>query len=225
MSGAYVGRRELLAWINALCGTRWTRVEQLSSGAEACQVLHALFPGCVALHRVKSGASRPHEMLYNYKLLQQALTALGVDKQVPVDRLVSGVFQDNLEFLRWLKAFYDHHTSDAPAQPADARGDVQYSKRLVGGVAAAGRTPMRKKAEAATPYRRRASRACFGEDTDSVEMLEKQMESMKIKSKGLAVQKEELETQVHELQEAVRVRSVVVTGAGSDWVALLSLPA
>jgi hypothetical protein len=48
---------------------------------------------------------------------------------------------------------------------------------------------------------------------------------MKIKSKGLAVQKEELETQVHELQEAVRVRSVVVTGAGSDWVALLSLPA
>lgn len=45
-------------------------------------------------------ANQEHEYIQNFKLLQQAFKSNGVDKEVPVDRLVRGKFQDNFEFLQ-----------------------------------------------------------------------------------------------------------------------------
>lgn len=56
-------------------------------------------------------AKLEHECLHNMKLFQGGLTRLKLDKTVPVERLIKGRFQDNFEFLQWLKKFYD---SQAP---------------------------------------------------------------------------------------------------------------
>ncbi|KAG6968324.1 hypothetical protein JG687_00003808 [Phytophthora cactorum] len=118
MSGAYfVSRTELLVWLNTLCAIQLTTVEQASSGAVACQVLDLLYPGIIPMNRVNWTTTQPHECMHNYKLLQKSLLALHIDKNIPVDKLIRGKYQDNLEFLQWLKAFYDHH--EPPLQPYD----------------------------------------------------------------------------------------------------------
>jgi len=44
--------------------------------------------------------------LQNFKILQTAFTNRGIDKVVPVDRLVKAKMQDNIEFLQWMKKFW-----------------------------------------------------------------------------------------------------------------------
>jgi RP/EB family microtubule-associated protein len=48
-----------------------------------------------------------HEFLPNYKILQNVFTQEGVNKHIDVPRLVKARVQDNLEFLQWVKAFFD----------------------------------------------------------------------------------------------------------------------
>ncbi len=53
MTGAYfVGRKELLAWVNDLLSVKYNKVEELCSGSAYCQILDALAPGKVNLKRV-----------------------------------------------------------------------------------------------------------------------------------------------------------------------------
>jgi len=40
-------------------------------------------------------------------VLQNVFNTEGVAKHVPVDKLIKGKFQDNLEFLQWMKRFFD----------------------------------------------------------------------------------------------------------------------
>merc|ERR1719362_2366678 len=66
-----------------------------------------LFPGCIALKKVKFNTKLEHEYITNYKVLQASFKKMNVDKVVVVDRLVKGKFQDNFEFLQWFKKFFD----------------------------------------------------------------------------------------------------------------------
>jgi hypothetical protein len=43
----------------------------------------------------------------NFKILQSSFKKKGVDKVIPVERLVKGRFQDNFEFAQWFTKFYD----------------------------------------------------------------------------------------------------------------------
>lgn len=63
--------------------------------------------GNVALHKVKFNTNQEFEYIQNYKVLQAAFTSNGVDKYIPVDRLIKLKFQENLEFLQWVKKFWD----------------------------------------------------------------------------------------------------------------------
>ncbi|XP_037666352.1 microtubule-associated protein RP/EB family member 1-like [Choloepus didactylus] len=40
-------------------------------------------------------------------MLQAGFKRMGVDKIIPVDKLVKGNFWDNFEFIRWFKEFFD----------------------------------------------------------------------------------------------------------------------
>ena len=51
----------------------------------------------------------------NYKILQNCMTKNHVDKFVDVDRLVKGRYQDNLEFMQWLKRFFELKVHEVPA--------------------------------------------------------------------------------------------------------------
>lgn len=108
MEGAFfVPRGELLDWINALLQLNVQKIEQLASGAAYCSVVDALFPGTVAMSRVNWMARSDFEFVGNYKLLQQAFEKNGVEKWIDVDKLIRGKYQDNLEFVQWLKRFFD----------------------------------------------------------------------------------------------------------------------
>jgi RP/EB family microtubule-associated protein len=45
--------------------------------------------------------------MQNFKILQAGFKRLGVDKTIPVDKLVKEKFQDNFEFVQWFKKFFD----------------------------------------------------------------------------------------------------------------------
>jgi microtubule-associated protein, RP/EB family len=49
MDGAFfVGRKEIVDWINQTLNLNITKVEQTASGAIACQLLDAMYPGSIS---------------------------------------------------------------------------------------------------------------------------------------------------------------------------------
>lgn len=52
-----------------------------------------LFPGSIQLRRVKWNSRLELDWLSNWKLLQTSWKTIGVDKIVPVEKLIKGKFQ------------------------------------------------------------------------------------------------------------------------------------
>lgn len=110
MEGAYfVGRAELLSWINNFLSLNYTKIEEFASGCAHCQVFDALFPGKVPLHKVNFGAKMDYEFIQNYKILQTVFDRCKIEKRIDVDKLVKAKYQDNLEFTQWVKCYFDRH--------------------------------------------------------------------------------------------------------------------
>lgn len=108
MEGAFfVSRTELLQWVNSLLEVNLTKVEQCASGSIYCQILDSCHPGHVAMRKVNWMAKADHEYIPNYKVLQMAFSKLGIDKHIDVDKLIRAKYQDNLEFLQWMKCYWD----------------------------------------------------------------------------------------------------------------------
>ncbi|XP_063152923.1 microtubule-associated protein RP/EB family member 1 isoform X3 [Candoia aspera] len=80
-----------------------------------------LFPGSVTLKKVKFQAKLEHEYIQNFKVLQAGFKRMGVDKIIPVDKLVKGKFQDNFEFVQWFKKFFDANYDGKDYDPVAAR--------------------------------------------------------------------------------------------------------
>ncbi|XP_065206699.1 microtubule-associated protein RP/EB family member 1 isoform X1 [Planococcus citri] len=106
-----LSRHEMLAWVNNALQSNFTKIEELCTGAAYCQFMDMLFPGSIALKRVKFRTNLEHEYIQNFKILQAAFKKMNVDKIIPIDRLIKGRFQDNFEFLQWFKKFYDVNTN------------------------------------------------------------------------------------------------------------------
>jgi len=117
-----LSRHEMLAWVNDCLQSQLAKIEELCSGAAYCQFMDMLFPGSIALKKVKFTTLLEHEYIQNFKLLQIAFKKLNVDKIVPVDRLVKGRFQDNFEFVQWFKKFFDANYDGAEYDAFEMRG-------------------------------------------------------------------------------------------------------
>ncbi|XP_006030544.1 microtubule-associated protein RP/EB family member 1 isoform X1 [Alligator sinensis] len=127
-----LSRHDMLAWINESLQLTLTKIEQLCSGAAYCQFMDMLFPGSVALKKVKFQAKLEHEYIQNFKILQAGFKRMGVDKIIPVDRLVKGKFQDNFEFVQWFKKFFDANYDGKDYDPVAARqGQETVASNLV----------------------------------------------------------------------------------------------
>ena len=137
-----IGRTELLAWLNETLQLNYTKIEDVANGllfffdtffsfpsqcdlvtfsfvtigAAFCQIMDATFPGKVPLGRVNFNASLPHQVTQNYKVLQQIFSRYHVSKDMDVDKLQRGLFQDNLEFLQWIKHYHDVTTTLNPGE-------------------------------------------------------------------------------------------------------------
>nr|XP_017035214.1 microtubule-associated protein RP/EB family member 3 isoform X5 [Drosophila kikkawai] len=107
-----LSRHEMLAWVNNILKSKYTKIEQLCTGAAYCQFLNKLFPKSVPLTRVKFTANQEHEYIYNFKILQGGFRKMSVEKVIPIERLVKGRFTDNLEFLQWFRKFYKANEKD-----------------------------------------------------------------------------------------------------------------
>ena len=120
MEGAFfVSRSEILEWINDLLELSLTKVEQAATGAVYCQIIDSIYPGSFAFSKVKWGAKHEYEFVENYKVLQQAFQKNGITKHIEVAKLVKAKYQDNLEFLQWMKRYFDINYN---GEPYDAVG-------------------------------------------------------------------------------------------------------
>lgn len=113
MEGAYfVGRRDIMDFINNTLDLRLAKVEDTASGCVACQLLDMMFPNVVPMSKVNWSANKDFEYVANYKILQTGFTKLSIDRHIDVDRLITGKYMDNLEFMQWFKRYFELTVSD-----------------------------------------------------------------------------------------------------------------
>ncbi|KAF6253446.1 calponin homology domain-containing protein [Scenedesmus sp. NREL 46B-D3] len=124
----FVGRSELLSWINSTLGLRINKVEETANGAVACQLMDALFPGVVPMKKVDFNAKNDYDMINNYKVLQDVFNKLGVEKHCEVAKLIKGRPLDNTEFMQWFKAYWDTTTGGQPIADYDPAARRQLCK-------------------------------------------------------------------------------------------------
>ncbi|CAI7651899.1 uncharacterized protein N7487_004967 [Penicillium crustosum] len=101
-------RQELLAWLNNLLQLNLTKIEQCGTGAALCQVFDSIFMD-VPMSRVKFNVNTEYAYLQNFKVLQNVFARHSVNKPIPVQSLTKCRMQDNLEFIQWVKKYWDQH--------------------------------------------------------------------------------------------------------------------
>ncbi|KAJ1841077.1 microtubule integrity protein mal3 [Coemansia sp. RSA 2703] len=112
-------RQELIGWVNELLHTNYTKVEQL--GSAYCQIIDSIY-GDVKMERVKFNANQEYEYVENFKILLNSFAKHKIDKPVDPTKLIKCRFQDNFEFLQWLRRFWESY---APSTGYDAVGRRQ----------------------------------------------------------------------------------------------------
>nr|CDS18583.1 Microtubule associated protein RP:EB family [Echinococcus granulosus] len=120
-----LSRHDILNWINTCLESSYGKVEELCTGAAYCQLMDMLFPGVLNFKKIKFNTNLEHEYIANFKQLQAIFKKLGVDKEVPIEKLVKGKYQDNFEFVQWFKRFYDANYTGQPYDALAARGGEQ----------------------------------------------------------------------------------------------------
>ncbi|PNH02885.1 Microtubule-associated protein RP/EB family member 1A [Tetrabaena socialis] len=200
----FLGRGEILGWINETLGLRIAKVEDTSNGAVACQLLDALHPGTVPMSKVDYNANNEYQMITNYKVLQDCFNKLKIDKYVEVARLVKGRPLDNMEFMQWFKAYWDQCCMGQPLAQYDGHarrqgcktGDLKGAPKA-GAVGVKAPPPAASRAAAPPAAAPRAAAApsagaklASPGDRDQMDKLNHQLEDLRLKADGYEKEKD-----------------------------------
>jgi len=130
MNEAYfVGKKVLIDWVNNFLEINVEKVEQMANGAIYCNLWDAIHPGTIPMSRVDFTVQYEYDFTKNWKLMQNGFQKAGIDKMIPVQRLIKGRYQDNLEFMQWMyKYARDTYNGDPDDPSYDAIGRRSKSK-------------------------------------------------------------------------------------------------
>ncbi|KAI9462977.1 calponin homology domain-containing protein [Boletus coccyginus] len=212
---AAVSRTDLLAWVNELLQLNYTKVEQCGTGAAYCQILDSIY-GDIPMVRVKMNAKHEYEFVANFKVLQNAFKAKKIDKPILIERLVKCKMQDNLEFLQWIKRFWDSNyggqgydpvarrkgaPTDTPATIAPLSGP-----RSTSGLGATGRSGGK------TPIG--GHRAGSTQPNEAVQSLQTQLREMSTHMEGLEKERDFYFAKLRDIEILVQQQVEALEGAG-----------
>jgi len=113
-------RTELVAWVNELLQVNYSKVEQCGTGGAYCQIIDSIY-GDFPMIRVKMNAKHEYEYISNLKVLQTYFKQKKIDKPIPIESLVKCKMQDNLEFVQWIKRYWDANYPGTPYDPVARR--------------------------------------------------------------------------------------------------------
>jgi len=99
--------KNLLEWIKITYKIELKNIEHCCTGAVYCQILDSIHPGKVKMNKVNWKAKLEHEFTSNFKILQEAFSEIGIIKNIEISSLTKGKLNDNLEFLQWLRNYYE----------------------------------------------------------------------------------------------------------------------
>ena len=192
MSGVYfVGRGELISWINDLLQLNYTKVEDTSNGAAFCQIIDAIHPDTVHLGRVKFDAYQAPDVINNYKVLQEAFDKNGIKQYIDVDTLVKGKYMAALELFQWIHGYYKttEHTEDYDAVARRKHFHCKEPKGSVSNVKPAGMAKRRQAGGIDTAPPKPSSikvGAIPGRETADTAMTRKKMAAKEVPEKPAA---------------------------------------
>ena len=87
-----MGRLELVAWLNRALRSDYASVQECGDGVAYAQLLDAMHPGKVPLHRFDFNARFVGDNERNVRVLAQTMRALGTRVDVDFDALAAGKF-------------------------------------------------------------------------------------------------------------------------------------
>ncbi|KAL0536533.1 hypothetical protein IC582_025482 [Cucumis melo] len=242
-SAYFVGRSEILSWINSTLHLNLSKVEESCSGAVQCQLMDAVHPGMVSMHKVNFDAKSEYEMIQNYKVLQDVFNKLKITKHIEVSKLVKGRPLDNLEFMQWMKWYCDSinggvlHNYNASERREACKGGKEASKKFAASQSSAKNSVATSRSQTSQNARRNEATASINSANQSAKasrpsssngaaVYDEQITELKLSIDSLEKERDfyfaklrdiEILCQSHEIQDSNVVRAIKkILYAGED---------
>ncbi|CAD6571645.1 MAG: hypothetical protein TREMPRED_000334 [Tremellales sp. Tagirdzhanova-0007] len=167
-------------------------------------IVDSIYAGDVPLQRVKFNSKMEYEYLDNFKVLQKAFNTHRIDKPIPVDRLVKCKMQDNLEFLQWLKKYWD----------TNSRGEGYDAVGRAGGIVPTAPPPSRapaagSRANARTPISAAGSRTVSTASSVQMNGLRAQVAEIQASCDGLEKERDFYFDKLRSIELIVQQRTAI----------------
>uniref|UniRef100_A0A8C4XAL7 DNA (cytosine-5-)-methyltransferase n=1 Tax=Erpetoichthys calabaricus TaxID=27687 RepID=A0A8C4XAL7_ERPCA len=102
-------------WYNLLAQTKLL-IKNIS--AAFCQLMDYIYPGSLSLKKVNFQALEDNDFINNFNLLNESFVKMG---SIPVEELLRGKFNENFQFAKWFKKFFDANYNGHEYNPVAAR--------------------------------------------------------------------------------------------------------
>ena len=102
MRAKKLGRSELLAWVNGIVQSDYSKIENFSDGVGLCQIIDAFFNNVTPeVMKLKLNSKEKEDWQRNWCLLNEMLSKQKSYKQVDPIKMSKGNFSSNFEFVQF----------------------------------------------------------------------------------------------------------------------------